>query len=60
MNRKHYVAIARMIDEINTFSCGYDIKFVLIDKLVAYFKEENERFDAERFRAACATGTRGK
>lgn len=50
LSRKHYKAIAEILcawGEVNRED--------LIDSLVAYFKEDNPRFDERKFRDACGS-----
>jgi hypothetical protein len=58
--RRHYIAIAEMIaamhaDSLDMFETAMVNGFV--DLLARRFKRDNPRFDADRFRAACAKVT---
>lgn len=62
MTKKHFSAIARIIADSRDvypdalYSRDEAVDIVLdevVDKLSTYFKAENPRFDAERFKKAC-------
>ena len=55
MTKKDYVAIAGAID-LATVSYDHEIvvKISLVERLSSIFKEDNPRFDAERFMKACS------
>jgi|10_taG_2_1085330.scaffolds.fasta_scaffold72174_1 hypothetical protein len=50
MHKKDYIAIAAAIRET---SFEWHHRGELVSKLVRIFQEDNIRFDAPRFRAAC-------
>ena len=55
LSRKHYKRIAKIINL--SFRNSIDIdSSILIDRLVDYFREDNDRFDQERFKMACYEG----
>jgi len=55
MTKKDYVEIAGAID-LATVSYDHEIvvKISLVERLSSIFKEDNPRFDAERFMKACS------
>ena len=53
MTRKHYIAIARIIND-NLWELRNSNNFLdFVQSLCAYFAEDNERFDSDKFRFAC-------
>lgn len=55
MTRKHFEAIAAIIDGISIGQGGHDVVtlFEVTERLADYFASQNERFDRERFLKAC-------
>jgi hypothetical protein len=50
MSKKNYVAVARLIHELNA---PIDVKYELIDKMCEIFAADNPRFNRCRFVNAC-------
>lgn len=55
MSKKHYIAIAAMLREVDSqqHSSVELYKSSLVSKLAVYFGNDNEWFCSARFRAAC-------
>lgn len=53
MSKKHYIAIAKIIDELDEFNGSLISKCDLIMRLTDYLKSDNGNFDAGRFSEAC-------
>jgi len=58
LSRKHYTEIAKIINKSR--ENRYEINMVqfiplngIVNDLIDYFAEDNDKFDAERFRVAC-------
>jgi len=55
LTRKHFEAIASILAEVDVLECQqFAVHKFLIEEFVALFSEENDRFDAEKFRIASA------
>ena len=55
MTRKHFEAVASIISEADVLeSQGFAVHKFLIEEFVAFFSEENDRFDIDRFKIASA------
>ena len=52
MNKKDYILIAAVVNKATQYE-DYVSKDVLLDELVAALKQDNPRFDADKFLAAC-------
>jgi len=57
MTKKDYKLIANCIKKVNTFENEYNkyliSKSELVTRLIIALKEDNPRFNAEKFREAC-------
>ena len=54
LSKKHYKAIAEIIQTITAIPEGVIDQQELVERLAGYFTADNPRFDAERFITACA------
>lgn len=53
MSKKHYEAIAKIIND-NLWELRNSNNFMdFVQELCSYFAEENERFDSDKFRFKC-------
>ena len=52
MTKKHYVAIAEIIKS-EAMATPYGYRADIAGKLADYFKQDNPKFDRERFLTAC-------
>lgn len=52
LSKKHYEKIAKIVSNLNKEAD----KEGIVKVLCTYFKEDNQRFDADRFKVACGLG----
>ena len=55
MTRKHYVAIAEIIanNEFSHTTGGHNAIIAMANSMADYFKQDNPKFQPERFLTAC-------
>ena len=55
LTRKHFEAVASILREgVDYLDYGPDVHEFLVEEFVAYFAQENNLFDIDRFKTACA------
>lgn len=53
MTKKHYIAIAKLIDRLEVYDGALIHKHATVVGLCEIFAKDNPAFDAERFKTAC-------